>query len=115
MKNKYSFDKKQKELLYSDDWSCKLCGSNQELQGHHIKHKRDLSNSIYNLLWICKKCHSKYGSSSAEDTKKHLQIAKNAVDTKIKRLQEKDLFFDKEKFLTKIDLDFLKENEKYYN
>lgn len=110
MVNKYSFDKEKLRKLYEYNWNCALCGCNQELEFHHIKHKRELSNSIFNALRICKNCHSKYGSSSAEDIKEHLNLSARVVVNRIKRLSGNDLMFDKKKFLTEIDKNFIKEN-----
>ena len=114
-KGKYNFNQKQKELLYHDDWSCKLCGSNHKLQLHHITHKRNYAMSIYNALLLCEDCHRKYGSSSAGDTKKHLNLVYRIVTEKVKRLEKNNLTFRSDKFFEDYDYKFLEENKKYYD
>jgi len=46
--------------LKRDNFTCVDCGSKENLQEHHIKPKRAKgADSIYNLITLCKSCHTK--------------------------------------------------------
>jgi len=40
------------------DNECKICGSNEKLEVHHIDENKH-NNNCFNLITICKKCHTK--------------------------------------------------------
>lgn len=112
---KYSFDLQKLRALYEYDQVCSLCGSNHRLEFHHIKHKRGNAKSIFNSIRICNTCHRKYGSSSADDTIKHLNIGAMNHIVRVDNLIKRDLTFDLQKFITQTDIDFLKENWDNYS
>lgn len=115
MKGKYNFKKEQKIKLYQDDWNCKLCSSNQKLQLHHILHKRNFASSIWNGIWICEDCHKKYGSSSADDTEKHLNITAKHIISRLKLLFKSDIMFNMMDFTSEHDISFILQNWTYYD
>lgn len=69
-----SFDKSRKELyseyLHSDHWAtlraqklcltsgkCESCGSNQNIQVHHLKYREWYNCTVDDLIVLCRRCH----------------------------------------------------------
>ena len=46
------------KILKRDNYSCKLCSSKTKLEVHHIDGNKH-NNTQYNLITLCKNCHSK--------------------------------------------------------
>ena len=111
---KYSFDKTQSEKIWGENYRCMLCGSNHRLELHHITHKRNNAKSIYNSIHLCHNCHKKYGSSSADDIKKHLNISVQFINWRLEYLRKNDLMFNEKKFWIEDDKKFVKEFWNYY-
>jgi len=64
--------------LKRDKFTCIDCGSKQNLQAHHIKPKRYKgSDSIHNVVTLCKPCHIKTFGREIELMSKYLAIIKS--------------------------------------
>lgn len=49
----------RKEIYKRDDYMCALCGSNRQLQIHHVvKRSQGGTNSMHNLITLCSTCHA---------------------------------------------------------
>ncbi len=49
----------RKEVYKRDDYMCALCGSNRQLQIHHVvKRSQGGTNSMHNLITLCSVCHA---------------------------------------------------------
>lgn len=46
------------QVIERDNYICRLCGTNQNLQLHHIHGRgKDLTNNINNCIMLCQHCH----------------------------------------------------------
>ena len=58
-------------VLDRDGNCCRMCGSFQNLECHHIVNRGAMGKSdICNLVMLCKTCHSKAGSGRGEWSKR---------------------------------------------
>lgn len=75
--------KKRKEILKRDDYKCRLCGSKQNLQVHHIKYINDKMAWEYKnkyLITLCDVCHNKVHSESTNELNPHYKnFRKNII------------------------------------
>ena len=52
-----SYKKLWKQILDRDGWRCQQCGSQKNLQVHHIQYRSHLSNDREdNLMTLCARC-----------------------------------------------------------
>lgn len=57
---KAGFRDNRREALKRDNYSCKLCGTKERLECHHIvPYSISQSHAIGNLATLCQDCHSK--------------------------------------------------------
>jgi len=47
------------KILKRDNYACKLCGSKENLEVHHINQDKHDNKNPYNLITLCKGCHTK--------------------------------------------------------
>lgn len=65
------------EVIKRDNYRCKLCGSTQNLQLHHIDGRgKDLTNDINNCIMLCRRCHLDVVHNNQ---KKYRKILKNIL------------------------------------
>jgi len=62
------------QVLDRDGCCCRVCGSFQNLECHHIVNRGAMGKSdICNLVMLCKTCHSKAGSGRGEWSKSNYE------------------------------------------
>lgn len=73
----------RKAVIFRDNCKCKECGkSNCKLEVHHIKPKRlGGSNTLGNLITLCKKCHQKTEGNEEKYTQHYFTML-NSSDNK---------------------------------
>ena len=63
-----NWEESRREALERDDYDCRICGDEAQLNVHHIKGVRefdnpDEANRLENLVTLCVSCHAKVHSS----------------------------------------------------
>lgn len=56
-------------VLKRDNWHCRVCGSRESLQVHHIVpfiESKELRTKVTNGITLCKKCHDLVNSRETE-------------------------------------------------
>ncbi len=106
MKLRNSFATNKRELFRDLQYRCGECGGNGQncggTEAHHIKGR--CSSSVFNLIVLCKKCHSKVGHTFEEE-KIYLQKTAKWVFHCVKLGNYR---------LDDDDKNFLHEHRKYY-
>lgn len=49
----------RRRVLTRDGWRCRLCGSKKELQVHHDQYIDLMSDEIWHLKAMCRRCHQR--------------------------------------------------------
>ena len=79
------------KVLKRDNYTCKLCGSKIKLEVHHIDSNKHNSNP-YNLITLCKKCHTKITFKFIENEfafwEIEVPILEGKIEESIARLEE---------------------------
>lgn len=69
-------------VIERDNYSCRLCGSNNWLQLHHILYRsqrKDLINDVNNCIMLCEECHRLVHSNKKKWQPILIRIAKDTT------------------------------------
>ncbi len=56
----------RKRVLERDSWRCQSCGSQRELQVHHVNPRSQLGHdALQNLITLCVSCHQRQHAASS--------------------------------------------------
>lgn len=58
MKRSYEHTKAQRDGKKRDNYTCQSCGSNENIEGHHIiEHQYFGAATVDNIISLCHDCH----------------------------------------------------------
>lgn len=114
-----SFGEIRKRIAQRDNNRCKICGSTDQLETHHLTYEHIYQERDYELICLCHKCHETY--HTIENYKKYAD-RKNAEESEAETKEKEDTknskIFDyeeqirEERRLAKEVEEYIKEN--YY-
>ena len=68
------------ENSYSDRSKCRMCGTTENLERHHLKPKsQGGTDDDFNIIFMCKKCHNQLTEHSG--TRNHKRVSTNPVSS----------------------------------
>jgi len=96
-KTKIKILKEQLEELWKlicmkrDSYKCQYCGSDKDLQVHHIISRKNMNTKfdVDNGITLCKKCHSRISLNSTSYTEFMIWFIKKYGIERLEGLQEK--------------------------
>lgn len=55
--NSPEWEERRQKVLLRDAYTCRICGSEEDLRVHHLTYDRKYNEPLYDLVTVCDRCH----------------------------------------------------------